>query len=58
MKLTQNQKDSFKEYMKKEDWEGVHGQYDKFMRQRVKELDPEFYDELNKITEGATFWYA
>lgn len=58
MKLTQEQKDSLKNYMELEDWEAVHGQYDKYMTKRLKEVDLEFFNDLEEITKGATFWFA
>ncbi len=56
MKLTQKQKDQIKKDWG--DWEVVHGHRDDFMKERLKELDPEFVEDLKKATEGASFWYA
>ena len=40
------------------DWENVHGIFDDLARARLKELDEEYYNDLNKAIKGATFWYA
>ncbi len=56
MKLTDEQKAKLKQYWR--DWEGYHYYHDQLLVQRLKELDPEFVEDLYKATEGSTFWYA
>jgi hypothetical protein len=56
MKLTEDQKKLIKERWG--DWEIVHGNVDDLMRERLKELDPEWLEDLDQVTYGATFWYA
>jgi hypothetical protein len=56
MKLAEEQKQILKKNWG--DWVGYHGEVDEIMRLRLKELDPEFLQDLDKETEGATFWYA
>lgn len=56
MKLTDEQKAKIRADWG--DWEGVHCDYDDLMRARLRELDPEFYEDLEKAVKGATFWYA
>jgi hypothetical protein len=56
MKLTTEQKEEIKKRCG--DWECVHADYDDFMKERLKELDPEFVEDLDLATAGATFWYA
>lgn len=56
MKLTKEQKQKIKDEWG--DWESVHSTYDKLALARLKELDPEFYDDLELSTKNATFWYA
>ena len=56
MKLTEEQKKDIRECWG--DWEVVHGRYDDLVYKRLKELDPEFVEELDKLIEGASFWYA
>lgn len=42
----------------KGDREGFHSAYDTVMEQRLQELDPEFFEELQQLAEGESFWYA
>ena len=56
MKLTKEQIEEIKRCWG--DWEQVHGKYDNFMSSRLKELDAEFFADLEEAFKGATFWYA
>ena len=56
MKLTEKQKEELKSVWG--DWEVYHSHYDDLIYNRLKELDPEFIEDLHKESEGATFWYA
>lgn len=56
MKLTKEQKKLIKDCWG--DWETVHCFYDDFMKERLKQLDKEFIDDLDKETKNADFWYA
>ena len=49
-----------REQLEAERWdnESVHGIYDKAMKARLKELDPEFIEDLSEITKGVSFWYG
>lgn len=52
-----------KEFIKKVkeawgDWEVTHSLRDDAMIDRLLELDPEFMEQLDKLFEDATFWYA
>ena len=58
MKPTPEQIDSIRAEKDSRDWESFHSAYDKLVEQRLRELDPEFMDELDKVIEGGTFWYA
>lgn len=40
------------------DWEVFHSEYDEIIFERLRELDPEFMEAMEKEAEGATFWYA
>ena len=56
MKLTEPQKQNI--LINWGEWESFHFEYDKLMEKRLKELDPEFLEELKKLKKGAIFWYA
>ncbi len=58
MKLSDENKKTIKDAMESRDWENVHGLYDKYIIERLKILDKEYLDDLNKNFEGATFWFA
>ena len=63
MKLTQEQKDqlhiSYRIHdQSHEDIETIHQNFDKLMKERLTELDPEFLKELEKEVEDIGFWYA
>jgi len=55
-KNTKEQKQQIKSHWG--DWESVHADYDNFIKERLKELDPEFVEDLDLATSGAKFWYA
>ena len=40
------------------DWEDLHYTYDDIVLERLRELDPEFVEEIEELTREATFWYA
>lgn len=53
-------REEIKEMFKKldEDNEEIHGLYDQLLQERMKELDPNFLNFLDDLTEDASFWYA
>ena len=58
MKLTQKEVDEFKKIYGDQDWESFHAFYDDLIKERLKQLDPEFLDSLEEATKGGKFWYA
>lgn len=56
MKLTKKQKETIKKCWG--DWEELHVECDKLLKNRLEELDFEFLKDLQKATKGAIFWYA
>jgi len=36
---------------------GAHAAYDAIIEERLRELDPEFVEALEKLIEGVHFWY-
>jgi hypothetical protein len=58
MKLTQRQKKEFNSIRADDDDERFHSRFDDVVLERLKELDPEFYEDLIKISRGMSFWYA
>lgn len=56
MKLTEEQIKKLTESWG--DWEAVHANFDDLVLARLRELDPEFVEQIEKMTENAEFWYA
>lgn len=56
MKLTQKQKNGLN--ISSGDNEAIHGAYDNLLKERMKELDPEFLEDLDEEVKGYTFWYG
>ena len=56
MKLLEEQKKRIKNEWGS--WDSVHAEYDNILKERLAELDKEFFDDLNEVVKGATFWYA
>jgi hypothetical protein len=40
------------------DWAVVHMHYDDIIKEKLRELDPEFVKEMDRLTKDAEFWYA
>ena len=53
MKLTKKQKETIKKCWG--DWEELHVECDKLLKNRLEELDFEFLKDLQKATKGAIF---
>lgn len=56
MRLTTEQLESLEK--SRGDWEAYHSIRDDIVLGRLKELDPEFSDQLEEVTKDGTFWCA
>ena len=58
MKITFEQREKLTQLINESDWENTHEYFDTLCQDRLKKLDPEFFNDLNEMVSEATFWYA